>query len=388
MNPLKTLKKAWEMVRRYRALWLFGALLALTTSSLVWLGFRNNNSEPIPVENQLIISESVVIQFPGEGVTIDFSSVETPIIIIDGIEPGWLQEIAEDIGPRDFKALGVALAVQAVLMVALYLMIRYTSEAALIRMVDDLEENQETVGVRQGFRLGWSRTAGIFFLIDLATFLPLVLATVLLLALAVSPLFMLGLDGADESLPAIVSSILFTVAGLSLLVFTAGLLSLLLSVIRPVMQRACAVDGLGVFASIRRGLRLLRARFKEVMVTWLLELGIRIVWTVLLVPVVFLLVPVLLITVMAGIMAGVVPGLLTGWIAGWFASPVFAWIIGLLFALPVITVIAFAPVTFVSGLVLALRSSYWTLSYREYLHLEDQVLEPAAVVDELQPSTA
>ena len=31
MNYQKVLKRSWDMVWRYRALWLFGAILALTT---------------------------------------------------------------------------------------------------------------------------------------------------------------------------------------------------------------------------------------------------------------------------------------------------------------------------------------------------------------------
>ena len=38
MNTIKILKRAWQIVWTCRALWLFGAILALTTASAVYFG--------------------------------------------------------------------------------------------------------------------------------------------------------------------------------------------------------------------------------------------------------------------------------------------------------------------------------------------------------------
>jgi hypothetical protein len=61
-----------------------------------------------------------------------------------------------------------------------------------------------------------------------------------------------------------------------------------------------------------------------------------------------------------------VPFLLSAWIASLFVSTLFAWVIAALVVLPVFLLVTFAPLTFLSGLVETFKSSFWTLSYREF----------------------
>ena len=51
---------------------------------------------------------------------------------------------------------------------------RYVSETAVIRMVDEYEDSGNKMTVRQGFRIGWSRTAWRLFLINLIVNLPVI----------------------------------------------------------------------------------------------------------------------------------------------------------------------------------------------------------------------
>ena len=44
---------------------------------------------------------------------------------------------------------------------------RYVSETAVIRMVDEYEATDSKMAIRQGFRIGWSRTSWRLFLINL-----------------------------------------------------------------------------------------------------------------------------------------------------------------------------------------------------------------------------
>ncbi|NIO72083.1 MAG: hypothetical protein GTN71_24425, partial [Anaerolineae bacterium] len=62
-------------------------------------------------------------------------------------------------------AIGVGLACVIVILIIAATIARYVAETALIRMVDDNEETGQQHSVRQGFRLGWSRTAWRLFLI-------------------------------------------------------------------------------------------------------------------------------------------------------------------------------------------------------------------------------
>jgi hypothetical protein len=204
-----------------------------------------------------------------------------------------------------------------------------------------------------------------------------ILVSTLLFALAISPFFLLGLESAAKNAITVTGIVLLGLGGLSLFVFLAFIAAVVLSITRPVMHQACAVDGLGVGASIRQGFRLLRTHFGEVIITWLVWLAVRLVWTFALIPVVILLSPVLLLSVMAGVALGAVPALLATGIASLYVSPLFAWLIGVVFGLPLFLVVTFAPITFLSGLVEVFKSSFWTLSYREFRPLESAAPQPA-----------
>jgi hypothetical protein len=164
----------------------------------------------------------------------------------------------------------------------------------------------------------------------------------------------------------IVGISLLTMVGLLLFISLAFAVTVILSITRPVMYQACAVDGLGVGASIRLGFTLLITRFERVISTWLVWLAIRLGWTIAIIPVMIILSPLLLLTVPLGILIGALPTLLAAGIASLFVSPIFAWIIGAMFGLPLFLLVIFSPIIFLSGLVEVFKSSFWTLSYREF----------------------
>jgi len=226
-------------------------------------------------------------------------------------------------------------------------------------------------------RLGWSRVAGKLFLIDLCLALVGFLAFGMLFALATSPLFLLGLESVAESVTSVIGISLFALVGLSLFVFLVFIAAAILSITRPVMHQACAVDGLSVGASIRQAFHLLRTRFGGVMVTWLVWFAVRLVWAFALIPVVILLSPVLLLSMLVGIAVGAVPALLAAGIASQFVSAIFAWLIGVVVGLPLFLVVTFAPINFLSGLVEVFKSSFWTLSYREFRPVVSSASQPA-----------
>ena len=233
-------------------------------------------------------------------------------------------------------------------------------------MVDENERNGKMVSVGEGLRLGWSRVAGRLFLIDLAITLPVILVFTLLFCLAISPLFLFGLKGISESLASIIGISTLVLAGLGLFFLLIIAAYGILSITRPVMHQACAVDGLGVMTSIRQGFSLLKTRFNRVFITWLTWLAVRIAWTFAVIPAFILLSPVILLSMIAGIVSGAIPTVLVAGIANQFVSTLFAWIIGAVFGLPLFVLVTFSPITFLSGLVEVFMSSFWTLSYREF----------------------
>jgi hypothetical protein len=364
MATIQIFKKSFSPVWRYRSLWLFGVLLALTVNSFLWLGLAGNNQGV--VENRIIITNDAIIKFPGQGLTIDFRQPGVPNVRIDGVEPGWYRDLTKDSSVSDIWALLISIGILALFSTLLTILLRYTSQASLIRMVDENERNGKMVSVGQGLRLGWSRVAGQLFLIDLAITVPVILVITVLFCLAISPLFLFGLKGISESLASVIGISTLVLAGLGLFFLLIIAASGILSITRPVMHQACAVDGLGVMASIHQGFSLLKTSFNRVFITWLIWLAVRIAWTFAVIPVFIILSPVILLSMAAGTVIGAIPAMLVAGIADQFVSTVFAWIIGAVFGLPLFVLVTFSPIIFLSGLVEVFKSSFWTLSYREF----------------------
>jgi hypothetical protein len=376
MDIFQIFRKTLNVVWRYRALWLFGALLALTVNNTLWLAIPWDD-EGVVAENHLILSDTVTLHFLGEGLTIDLRNPGVPTIEIEGLEPGWYRELSGDARLSDVRAMLISFAIVVVTCSLLALLFRYTSQAAVIRMVDENERSGEMVSLRQGMHMGWSRVAGRLFLIDLFISLPVLLVFAMLFTLAMSPLLILDLEGISENLVNVLGIAFISAIGMLLLTLLAILAAVILSITRPVMYQACAVDGLGIWASIRQGFSLLKNRFGRVMLTWLAWMAVRLGWMIALIPVVIVLFPVLLFTMLVGILIAGLPALLTTWIANQFVTPIFAWIMGVIFGLPLFALVTISPILFLSGLVETFKSSFWTLSYREFRPLSGGSVKPA-----------
>ncbi len=365
MDISKIIKKSFDLTWRYRALWLFGFLLALTVSNALWFGFSGND-RPMVVNNRILLTNGNTLYFPGEGVVLDLRTPGAPEVIIEGLGPDWYQDLRREAWLGDLWGLLATIFIMAILFGLLAVVFRYTSLAALIRMVDENERRGVMVKLGKGFRLGWSRVAWKLFLIDLCIALPVFLGFAIVFTLAISPLFLLGVPAISDNLVALINIGFFSAIGLAIFTILAILVGLLLSVLRQVMYQAAGVDGLGVWASIRQGFHLLGTSFSKVIVTWLVWLAVRLGWTFLAIPATILLTPVLILSFLIGVLVAVVPFLLSAWIASLFVSQLFAWIIGAVVGLPLLFLVTLAPLTFLSGLVETFKSSFWTLSYREF----------------------
>ena len=374
METLHIFKKAVSLAWRYRALWLFGTLLALTVNNALWFGVAENPEGM--VENRIIITDTAIIKFAGQGLTIDFRHPGTPEVRIDGVEPGWYRDLTKDSSINDLWVLLISIGILVLIGVLTTTLLRYTSRAALIRMVDENERSGKMVGVVQGLRLGWSWVAVKLFLIDLVIILPVILVFSTIFCLAVSPLFLFGLKGISESLASVIGISMLVLACLGLFFLLIIAACGILSITKPVMRQACAVDGLGVGASIRMGFSLLRTRFDRVLITWLIWLAVRVAWTIAIIPASILLSPVLLLSMVAGVVIAAAPTILIAGIANQFVSIVFAWIIGAVFGFPVFALVTFSPIIFLSGIVEAFMSSFWTLSYREFHPQMSTAMQP------------
>ena len=365
MKYASVFKRAWAIVWRYRALWIFGALLALTTVNGLYFGYHLNQDEAgrwIPIK----VAEGSTIYLPGRGPAIDLTDPQGFSIHLDGRELHELEALFTEVIPRWIWAVVIVAAIVLAGLLLVGTIARYVAEAALIRMVNATEESGERLSVGQGFRLGWSRSAWRLFLIDLVIHLPVRLVLAALFLLALSPL-LLWVSG---SAAAGVVGTMFTTILFFLVAVVAIAASAVFSLLIHTIRRACAIEGLGVLASIRRGLAVVKAHLKEVVVVWLMWLGVRIAWMAAAVVVTILIFPVILLFIVAGAILGGLSAVTVGALLSPFLGDVAPWIAGAIVGLPIFILVTSAPMLFLGGLVEVLKSSTWTLAYRELRALE------------------
>ena len=239
---------------------------------------------------------------------------------------------------------------------------RYVAETAVIRMVDEYENTGTKMTVREGFRIGWSRTSWRLFLINLLVNLPLILAMLLLLLGSGSRSSMSLTQGIQE--PADVAHCRF-VAVMFLVIFVVAIISIFLGLLRHFFWRACALENLTVRESLSRGFQMARQNWKNIGIMWLVMIGLGIVWMIVSVIAFVLTIPVVAVTAVAGALVAVIPALLAGGLTSLFLNGWLPWIVGALFALPLFFTIAFSPWLLLQGWQTVFTSTVWTLVYRE-----------------------
>jgi hypothetical protein len=337
MDYTKVLRRAWHTVWNYRTLWIFGIILALTTGGGSWSAARGDGDRGFQYN------------FGGEDL-FRFEMGEMPPAEVVSI----------------LIAIGVGLVCVIVVLAIAATIARYVAETALIRMVDDHEKTGQKHSVREGFRMGWSRTAFRLFLIKLLIGLPTALAFILLFALAFA-LLLLWVTGSN------VAGGIGTVTTIGLffpILFLAIVAGVVLSLLRQFFWRACALEEMGVIESIRQGFSLVRRHLKDVIVMWFLMIGVQIGWVIALIATAIVLFPaIILLIVVGGVLAGL-PALLVGGLASLIFQGAVPWILAGVVGLPIFILVMAAPWIFLGGLMEVFKSSVWTLSYQELRALE------------------
>lgn len=364
MDVTGLLRKAWHILRHYRALWLFGAVLALVGANTIFLG-----PWPDPEDDtqwtKIKFSDSLTVRVPWGDFTVDLTAPGgARIITPEGAS--WqefhalVDELDREVG-IDLWPILVELGVIVAISILLGLFARYVAETALIRMVNDTEESGERPSLRDGLRRGLSVRAGRLFLLDLVVDVMSVTAFILVFGLAVAPVLL-----AVGSQEAILITAGLGTAGLLVVAVSLWLASrLILSLFLQPIRRACVLEHQGLLASIRQGVRMTKDHLKDVGLIWLIWMGIRLIWIPIALLLLILLAPVLLLMVLAGVALGGVPAVIVAAIASLFEAGVTPWIMGALAGLPILVVVTISPLLFVSGFVEVYTSSIWTLAYRD-----------------------
>lgn len=363
MDHKKVLKRAWNILWAYKALWVFGLIMALVVggnpapsgdgrNGLQLDGGNNSNGGSSEWTTQdFLRSMREQLGQAGE----EFSRFWEGTVVPN--TPAWL--------------IGLAIAVGVFILIAMVVstFLRYMTETSLIRMVDDYEAGGGKVSVGKGFRLGWSRRAWRMFLIDLAVGIPVGLAFFLLFVLAIAPVFLWATENETLGVLGTIATIGFFFLWIILII----VVSIALALLNPFFRRACVMEDLGVGASIRRGWTMVREHFKDAILMGLILFGINLVFGI---------ITAIAAVIMgaAGLLTGGLIGLAAGLLAAIGSSGATPWVFGALFGATALAVVVGIPLWFLRGQYLTYVSSTWTLTYREMLALDaikEDVVEPA-----------
>ncbi len=332
MDYLALLKRALSITWRYRALWLFGFLLALCSG-----GSGGGNFNP---GGNFFQGGG---DFGGGGDMPSLPQIDATIIISLLILAGCL----------------------TLLLILLSIIIPVIARTALIGMVGQIEAEQP-VTMRDGWRIGFSGRALRLFLVSLLIGIPVFILALILIALALSPLLLL-FSGEEAG---IVIAIIATILAVLLVILVLFVINI---VIRPILEiawRQTVLGQYGVIDSVRQALSLIRRRLKDVFVVWVLTFGLSIGWFFV---ALFAVLPVALI---AALVVGGIPAALVYFIAN---SGLGAAIAGVPLALLVLMIVT----SVAQGFYLIFDSSVWTLAYLELL----KEPEPSPSIDETEEET-
>ena len=400
MDYIQVLRRAWAIVWRYRALWLVGLILAMTTvswESTTLYRWRDEWDDDQISTVDIHLPNQSIIRVPGHVRIRDNEVVETVILNYRHSRDDWRRrqgdlivhwnppdEYALEWVGRDSRGqlttrsmtvaahilnalflLGSVVAFLLLLVLVLSRIARYVSEAALLRMVDAYESTGTQYGFWQGLKLGWSRSPWRIWLINWFIGLPAALGFALLLVPVLMPLA-LWFTGSDTArVVGALSTLGLFLAALAVILVASSILS----VWKRFAWRACTLDELGLRESIARGLSMMRQHLKDVGVMWLLMIGLRCALPLLIAPFVLALLPV------AGLAAGGT-ALALGSLALSVWQGAGPWIAAAVVGAALFLSLFLLPLQLLGGVVEAFQSSVWTLTYRQLDSLQRAVPAP------------
>lgn len=373
INYGNILKRAWNVIWNYRTLWIFGLLLAATIAGGA-SGAGSGRGTAYNATDQ------------------DHYHYSTPVLPQDAPQPmkdfaDWFQLNVEPLitHPMDhintFITIGLVLLGLILFASLIAAFVRYPSETAVMRMVDNNENSGTKVNFKTGWKLGWNKRAFRLWLIDLLLAIPILLS-LLVLAGGVM-LIVLNVTSHGESVGTVglVIGIILLVIG----IFTLVVLGLLIELVRKFNSRATTIDNLSVKESFRYGWAMFKKNWQPIIVMGLIMFGIGIGFGLVSVVISILLIPAYLVMVIPAILVAFLPALLGFGITSIFVSSPVNWMIGLLVGLPFFGLIVALPILFFQGLYEVFRSTVWTLTYRE-LKLANSLNTVAATVEPTLPA--
>jgi hypothetical protein len=380
MDHVKILKQAWHNVWSYRALWIFGVIVALTTFSWGTMLLLDDDDNNETWHREININKQ-----PGEDFFHAFGrawreEMEEVRAEVNQANQELEEFFAEELNIQiesDILAYLIALVAMMLTFYTIAKVAGYVSEAALIRMVHNTAKTGVQHSVRQGLRMGFSRTAWRLFLINLLVNTTAVLTVILLMALPLLPLLLWTTGATAAGVLGTIMTVVMFFPVLALIIVAGATVSML----KQFFRRSCAVEGLGVIASIRRGYALARGHLKDVTPMWIVTIVVSIAWP-------FLMVPIAILFLGVGVVLGGAGALLAGGLASLTFDGATPWILAGAVGIPVFLLTLAAPLVFLGGLREVFLSSTWTLTYRELRAVEGMERTPKPEALGLEAATA
>jgi hypothetical protein len=370
----KILKRAWQILWDYKVLWVFGFLIALAGGSSSGGGGGGGSNASYRFSQ-------------GSRDTFSFDKWNAPLWLKDtGV---WFQQ---HIGPwfaTEASAIHTILWIVlilvglGILIGLLFALVRYPAETAVMRMVDEHEQTGSKMKFKQGWNLGWNIRAFRVWLVDTIISIPgLLIAIIIAGAVALTLL-----NVANSGNPTFFPRVWLILAIIGVVLFLPFLfVMIVLGILRQFVVRYAAIEGTSIGESFSRGWALFKGNLKNVLLIWLVMLGIGIGLGFAMVLAAILLVPAYAVMAIPGALVAAITGAIGYGITSIFSAQVLPWIIGGLVALPFFLTIVFSPLTFVGGLVGVFSSNVWTLTYRQVKMLSTPPPPMPATQEEVKPA--
>ena len=317
MDYGRLITRSFQVMWRYRALWLFGILLALFGGGSANFNVGNYNV--------------------GSG---DFRRR-------DG---GFSPNLPPNFGQVLVVIIAAAVCI-ALILALLSIILRLVSRGALVGLVAELEKDQTIPTVRRGFRIGADRfksLLGIALIVNVPLFVvSLVLILVAAVPLIASILPLIGRAGGrtpNELIAVVITGALGSVALFCCVILFLILIQLVVTPFYEFFIRVSVIAKRGAMDSIREGYRIVRANLGNTIILYILLIAIAIGFGILMIPVSLILIG---IPVGIGIALGIamnsaVPGIIAGLVLG----------------IPMLLILLF-----IGGLYRVFESTLWTEAY-------------------------
>jgi hypothetical protein len=353
INFSEILKKAWKILWNYRILWVFGVLLAVTAGTA---GGSSGSGYQFS-RNDVNVNNGSWFNYPTTENWTEFRDVMENQVFPLFSHP--------DQHVTTWIWVGVGILLFFLVCAVINALIRYPSETALLRMVNEHEQTGIKMNFRQGWKQGWSRAAFRLWLIDLVLGLPMILFVLVLIGLGTGFFFSL-LNSVDTGYLTAGEITMLVVMGIMVLfIFLYAIFMIFLRLLRQFFSRKAALENTTVKESLRQGWQTFTGDWKSACLMWLIMLGLGIGYGFGMVIITLILIPVFVLLLLPGVIVAAVPGLMAWGIASLFITGPWNWIIGLVVAAPFLGLVVGSPLILVQGWAKTLESSAWTLAYRE-----------------------